>query len=919
VNRRAQDEDDGVAANPAASRTLAPCLTPSGRLTLVEDRAEGELGAARARALEAAFERGTGAALVELGGRQMSSTLTPALRWWREFAGRFFAALCAQSESAETSVELDAPPAPARDVLADLAGGAPPMMGGEHLDADLLRRHWDELGAEVREQFERSGASLGEFLARLDPAWNLVGRVHFNLAENRKDPAAPFAFLATYTTRLGASGKAQHRPLGEALREYAGAADKKQLLALLAPVQRAAARCEWLRALVADRELFHPLRWTPAEALALLRDAGELERAGVVVRMPAQWKAGRPPRVSAVGVVGSNEPAGVGQSALLDFRAEVALEGEPLSAAEVRELLAESAGLVLLRGRWVEADPERLRSDLERFRAAEREAKRAGLGFSDALRLLAGASIGGESSLFDGADADAGSSARVRAGAWLAERLAALRAPEHAAAVRPGPDFNGALRPYQEHGVRWLHLLTELGLGACLADDMGLGKTVQILALLTVPRRGRRGPSLLVAPASLLSNWSAEVERFAPKLNVLVAHSSFLSKDEFDALDQETLRGVDLVVTSYGALQRSSGLASVEWELVILDEAQAIKSPGTKQARAVKALKSRTRIALTGTPIENRLGDLWSLFDFLAPGLLGSQQQFARYTQRLAKGSSNAYGPLRELVRPYILRRLKTDKSVIGDLPEKTEVRAFCALARRQAALYEEGVRELKRELEGAEGIQRRGLVLAFLMRFKQICNHPSQWLGDGAWDAAHSGKFARLREIAEVIAAKREKLLVFTQFRETTEPIARFLEGVFGAAGLVLHGQTPVAERSKLVKRFADETSAPFFVLSLKAGGVGLNLTAASHVVHFDRWWNPAVENQATDRAFRIGQRRNVLVHKFVCRGTLEERIDALLESKRALAANLLEGGGEFDLTALPDAELLRLVALDSRAIEAE
>jgi SNF2 family DNA or RNA helicase len=310
--------------------------------------------------------------------------------------------------------------------------------------------------------------------------------------------------------------------------------------------------------------------------------------------------------------------------------------------------------------------------------------------------------------------------------------------------------------------------------------------------------------------------------------------------------------------------------------------------------------------------VENRLGDLWSIFDFVNPGLLGTSKEFGRFAKRLAERPHGSYGPLRELVRPYILRRLKTDKSVIADLPDKTEIKAFCALSRHQAALYQQAVEELAEQLAEASGIRRRGLVLAFLMRFKQICNHPSQWLRDGAWSEADSGKWARLRDIAEVVAAKQEKMLVFTQFREVTAPLAAFLGSVFARPGLVLHGETEVKKRKDLVRRFQEDEAVGFFVLSLKAGGSGLNLTAASHVVHFDRWWNPAVENQATDRAFRIGQTKNVLVHKFVCRGTVEEKIDELIEGKRQLSTSLLEGGADLLLTEMKDEELLKLVALD-------
>jgi SNF2 family DNA or RNA helicase len=374
----------------------------------------------------------------------------------------------------------------------------------------------------------------------------------------------------------------------------------------------------------------------------------------------------------------------------------------------------------------------------------------------------------------------------------------------------------------------------------------------------------------------------------------------------------QTLADADLFITSYGTLARIPWLGSTPWRLVILDEAQAIKNPVAKQTKAVKTLKAETRIALTGTPIENRLGDLWSIFDFINPGLLGSCKQFSEFVKNLADRPQNPYRPLRDLVRPYILRRLKTDKSIIADLPDKTEVKTFCPLSRKQAALYQQAVDDLSQQLEQVDGMKRRGLVLAFLMRLKQICNHPSQWLGDGAWVEGDSGKFARLRELAEVIAARQEKALVFSQFKETTAPLAAFLGSVFGQPGLVLHGQTEVKKRKDLVRRFQDDESVPFLVLSVKAGGAGLNLTAASHVIHFDRWWNPAVENQATDRAFRIGQTRNVLVHKFVCQGTVEDKIDQMIESKKQLVGDVLEGGAEMKLTELKDEELLKLVAID-------
>jgi superfamily II DNA or RNA helicase len=889
---------------------VVPVLTPHGRFILSEDRDASALEPELARRLQNAFARGSGHGLLQLGASEVGVALPPVFSYWREFGARYVTALCTRPDG-ETPSTTTHNPSPPDAELAWLALAAPPMTGAEYLTASVLQSLWQELDIAFGLELSESKCGVQEFLKRCNAAWNLVGRVHFNLAENRKDDAAPFAFLATYTTRLSAHAKAQHLPLGQALGEYAGAANKDRLLSLLLPVQRASESCSWLKAMVDAGEIFHPLRWRPSEAMQLLRDVPQLESAGVVVRMPAIWQANRPPRPQVTAKVGGKLLSGVGQDALLDFRMDVTLDGETLTPAEVRELLAKSDGLALVRGRWVEVDRKRLSRMMEYFGEAERVAAETGLSLRDALRMMAGADV-------DADDDSAASEAdwgKVVAGPWLAETLKGLRSPEGLAGIDPGSALNGTLRPYQQVGVRWLYLLAKLGLGACLADDMGLGKTIQILSLLLVLRnqnRDQRQPSLLVAPASLLANWASELERFAPSLKSLIAHPSALSSADLMTLAPGRLQDVDLVITSYGSLLRIPWIAEASWRLVVIDEAQAIKNPNAKQTRIAKKLKAQAKFALTGTPVENRIGDLWSIFDFINPGLLGSSKEFSNFVKRLEDRPHNPYAPLRELVRPYILRRLKTDKTVIADLPDKTEVKAFCQLSRKQAALYKQAVEELTEALDGTDGIRRKGLVLSFLMRFKQICNHPSQWLSDGAWSEEDSGKWARLRDIAEVIAAKQEKVLVFTQFREMTAPLAAFLGSIFGRAGLVLHGETEVKKRKDVVQRFQEDEAVPFFVLSLKAGGSGLNLTAASHVVHFDRWWNPAVENQATDRAFRIGQHKNVLVHKFVCRGTVEEKIDQMIESKRQLSQDLIEGGADLLLTELQDEDLLKLVALD-------
>ena len=895
-------------------------LTPHGRLLLEDAQGAASLNDPLATRLADAFGRGTGYGLLQLGAGEIDQSLPPAFVWWRDFAARYILAVCLHTQGtvpgeASPASLLPAVSPPTVAELASLALTAPMMPGAEYVNPEVLFALWTELGSAFEISLKKSGSDLQAFLRGLNGAWNLIGRVHFNLAENRGDPDFPFAFIATYTTQLTVQAKPKHVQLGQALREYAGTANKDKLLSLLLPVQRASERCTWLRSMVDRGEIFHPLRWSVTEALQFLNSVPDLEGAGVIVRMPANWQAGRPSRPRVTATVGAAPPLGAGLGTLLDFHMEVTLEGEVLTAEEMATLLAGTDNLMLLRGRWVEIDRPRLEHAISRFNEAQDRAEREGLTFSEAMRLLSGTTITND-------DRQAGIAewSQVSAGPWLAETLKALRDPG-GDGIDPGAALKGNLRPYQKAGVEWLHLLSGLGLGACLADDMGLGKTIQVLSLLLIQQRGKNDgkPSLLVAPASLLANWATEIERFTPGLNARIVHSSAMAADDLKQFSAEGLAGLDLAITSYGSLLRMPLLSETSWRFVVLDEAQAIKNPNARQTRSAKALKAEARIAITGTPVENNLVDLWSIFDFINPGLLGSAREFGRYTKALAARRNNPYGPLRDLVRPYILRRMKTDKTVIADLPDKTEVKAFCPLSRKQAALYARTVAELSEALQEAEGIRRRGIVLATLMRLKQICNHPSHWLNDNEWAEQDSGKWRRLREIAEVVAARQEKMLVFTQFREMTAPLAAYLGSIFGQPGLVLHGNTPIVRRKALVQTFQDDETVPFLVLSLKAGGSGLNLTAASHVVHFDRWWNPAVENQATDRAFRIGQKKNVLVHKFVCQGTIEEKIDTLIEAKKGLSEDVLAGGEEMNLTEMKDEDLIRIMTLDLHAAMVE
>ncbi len=897
-------------------------LSPGGRLSyeLRPDPAAlgtTDLSSAESDRLEATFRESTAAGLIELAKSHEDSQFAPDLLFWRGFARRLFSAICSLGEAAPAHWNNVSPPS--EDELAELVASAPPMRGLEYLDATVLQSLWRELASRVGDQSTAWKAGSAAYLQHVDPLFHQLGRVTFHLAENKRDPDRPFAFLATFTHRLTDQAKVAHIPLAEALKDSARAKDAARLKSLLEPVERAADSSPLVRELVDRKTLFAPQAWSIRQAYRFLQETPQMEQAGVIVRVPDWWSARRPPRPRVQVSLGKREPSGLGLDAMLDFDVSLALEGEQLTVAEQKQLLASTEGLALLRGKWVEVDRDRLQQALEHWNKVQ-SAHLDGIDFIQGMRLLAGATL-------EQAEKEQDNTADwcdMVSGDWLRETLKQMRSPEQDRTCQPGRDLQATLRPYQVDGVRWLWFMTQLSLGGCLADDMGLGKTIQVIDMLLQRRRAARTtgqtPSLLVVPASLLGNWRQELTRFAPTLSVQMLHRSECDTDTLARIAADPvgeLAGCDLVVTTYGLVRRQPWLESITWSLIVLDEAQAIKNAGSAQTKSVKALPARTRLLLTGTPVENHLGDLWSLFDFACPGLLGSATQFKKYIKRLdAQHDPQAYAGLRRLVRPYILRRLKTDPTIAPDLPLKTELRVECCLAKKQAAMYENAVADLARRLKVSDGIARRGLVLATLMQLKQICNHPSQHLQQPTYPPEESGKFERLRLLCEPIVERQERVLVFTQFQSLTEPLATWLQKIFGRAGLVLHGGTPVKKRSELVKTFQSDDGPPFFVISLKAGGSGLNLTAASHVIHFDRWWNPAVENQATDRAFRIGQKRNVLVHKFVCRGTVEERIDALIASKQSVADQVLGPDSETEakLTEMSDDQLLGFVALDLR-----
>ncbi|WP_299410043.1 DEAD/DEAH box helicase [Acaryochloris sp. IP29b_bin.148] len=597
----------------------------------------------------------------------------------------------------------------------------------------------------------------------------------------------------------------------------------------------------------------------------------------------------------------------IGLDSLLNFQWELAIGGQTLSKAEFDRLVAQDTPLVEINGEWVEFRPQDVKAAQNFF--ASRQNK-TGLSLEDALRISTG----------DTLTIDKLPVVHFEASGSLEALLTTLNGNQTLTAVAEPPGFKGTLRPYQARGVGWLTFLEQWGLGACLADDMGLGKTVQFIAyLLHLKNEGRlSGPTLLICPTSVLGNWEREVRRFGPKLKAMVHHGAGRSQGKTFL---KNVKPLDLVITSYPLIHRDEKtLSALTWQGLVLDEAQNIKNPEARQSKAVRNLKAKVRIALTGTPLENRLTELWSILDFLNPGYLGPkpffQRRFATPIERY--GDTASLTTLRSLVQPFILRRTKTDHDIIQDLPEKQEMTVFCSLTPEQANLYQTVVQESLDAVEATKGIQRRGIILATLVKLKQICNHPAQFLHEEALnpELQRSGKLKRLQEMLEELLDEGDRALIFTQFAELGKLLQQYLQSTLQRETLLLYGSSSKKQREAMIDRFQHDPQGPrIFILSLKAGGVGLNLTRANHVFHFDRWWNPAVENQATDRAFRIGQTRNVQVHKFVCTGTLEERIHEQLESKKALAEQVV-GAGENWLTELDTDQLRNLLLLDRNAV---
>ena len=752
----------------------------------------------------------------------------------------------------------------ADDDILSLLDDAPYMIGSSFLSIRWARLQLERLREVYARDITSFTGSVDLYFSGKRKDLVVPSRVFFHLVEY-PEGAKPFAFMATYST-LGDDGKVRHYPLRYARTEYGN--DKEKLASLVAAIRRISSESRFIASLVDSGDIFYPLMLDADEAYSFLHDVPLYEAAGIICRVPPWWKNRRGSMIE----LGVRNGGYFSRSVLLTLVPDMVYEGLRISEEEARALLSEAEGLRFYKGRWIEVDHKRLRalvSDFERLKGRK----------ADPVSL-----IRAESGL---AGSDVTAPVRFSSRGWIAECASSVLKD------RTIPrSFNGTLRGYQEEGYLWLTAMARMGLGVCLADDMGLGKTVEMLAFLLRMKEEGTKSVLLIVPLSLLSNWEHEIRRFAPSLDYLILYGKNRSRDDFPFL----------TVSTYQMATKNKAVVDKEWDIIVLDEAQAIKNAGTAQSKRIKALKKGVGIAMTGTPIENDLMNLHSIFSFLSPGLLGSAESF----RRLVRDDGRVrFSGIRRAISPFILRRVKTDRSIIHDLPEKLETDVMVSLGKEQIVLYREIVSELEEGPSSFSSFEEKGMLLRTLLRLKQVCNHPAQLLGDGDYSIERSGKFLALRDLAASLAENRERVLVFTQFRTMIPPLDDLLFSVFGKRGLTISGETGERQRAERVELFQGG-EIPYMVLSLRAAGVGLNLTAASSVIHFDRWWNPAVENQATDRAFRIGQERNVSVYRFVTADTIEERISDMLSDKQALADGVIGDASASILSRLSPDEII-------------
>ncbi len=775
--------------------------------------------------------------------------------------------------------------------IEQLLADVPYVVGSEFVSVQWINQLCQTILKIYNLESDKYPGTIKQYLTAKNNRLHVADKIFFHLVEN-DEIDYPFAFMATYSQKTSKEQRTPHTPLKQALSDYKD--DTDVIIKLIAAVIKVAEESALIKKLLNSGELFSAIKLTSDEAYTFLKEIDCYESHGIICRIPNWWQKKRN-KITLQMVATERQPAYVGLDAIVSMTPKFDVDGQIIDQQAIESFLAMAEGLVKYKGKWIEINHKRLNALLKAFEQIKANPD-AQLTVADVIKLQAG--------LTQENDILYNSTVEINNEAWLKQFKHNLTNAQNITNSSIPVDITATLRPYQIRGYNWLLQMYHYKFGACLADDMGLGKTLQVITLLDYLREAQAGPALIILPASLIANWQDELEKFAPKIDSCILHPKYNDNIEISGKNA-------VYLTTYNMVKRLRQLQDVQWKLIVLDESQAIKNPNTLQTKAIKALKADRRLALTGTPIENRLSDLWSLFDFLNPGLLGTASQFKKMVKQL-EHNSHGYHKIRKMIQPFMMRRLKTDKSIIADLPEKIEIVDYATLSDKQVALYNQVVNNLELQLEDAEGIQRKGLVLATLTKLKQICNHPAHYLGLDEYNGNASGKFGRLNDICQTIFQKRERVLIFTQYKQIINPLAQFLETQFGRSGLVLHGSTSIKKRGELVAEFNGERYIPFMVLSLKAGGVGLNLTAANHVIHFDRWWNPAVENQATDRAFRIGQTKCVMVHKLVSKNTIEEKIDAMIADKTSLSKNLLNFGAEKWLTEMSNSEMMALFRME-------
>ena len=763
---------------------------------------------------------------------------------------------CSGDELNTDSLKLEAD----KSELEELASTVPFAIGSNYVDGKWVKKQLDKLLKFYKEDIKEFKGSIDLYFNSKNESLTLPSRLYFHLVQAKGE--YPFAFMVTYTT-VDEDGVVHHYPLRYALTEYKDNLDA--FSALISPLSTLSKTNEIIRSLVESGKIFYPIRFTVDEAYELLSYSDDLKAQGIECRVPNFWKKKGKYTSLSVSVKGSVK---MNAETLLTVRPALIYEGVTITSDEIKALLSQKEGLVLLKGKWVVLDKAKLEALLYTDSQFKDE-----MDIKDLVAYSSGLKKSKVKIVFPNKN-------------WLEDVVTSIS--QNLALPRT---VKAELRPYQAEGFRYLSAMSLLGFGMCLADDMGLGKTVQVLSYLEAMRvDGKFKHVLLVIPASLIGNWMSEIEKFTPALPYHVYHGQ-------DRKLEETY----LTITTYGVVTKDS-LLEQKWDEIILDEAQYIKNSGTKAYKNLNNMERRGAVLLTGTPVENNLMNLWSLMSFSNAGILGSKSEFKKFSDEITPEDMFR---LKKAINPFILRRMKTDKSIISDLPDKIENDITVALSKEQIILYEKVVKELEEQIELGDETQARGMVLSTIMRLKQICNHPDQYTGESKYKESESGKFEVLKELASTIHANREKVLVFTQFKEIIPALYKTLEEVFASPGLTIDGTVSAKKRTEIVKEF-QEGNAPYMVLSLRAAGVGLNLTKASNVIHFDRWWNPAVENQATDRAFRIGQKNKVMVYKFITKDTIEEKIDALIKDKQSLADSLLGDMSSDILSKLSPRELL-------------